>query len=94
MDDGQACCIAKNKFHQYCQCYGSISNCKTDCDEDSHCKGYAPITILILPRKCYIATTSNCSSNCELRAEGNVGDLVENETCGFNHGGCFIKQGK
>ena len=86
------CCLSNGNFHQRCQCKAGISVCKTFCDRDRNCKGYvgkdrSPTYY------CQIATTSECPSShdCTQHDEGAVGHLDEDESCGYNYHGCYIK---
>jgi len=88
-DNTHGCCtgILSHQWHQRCHCPGHLSRCKRACDNDNNCKGYVKHSY----GYCETATTSNCPWDCKLINKGNVGELVDDATCGINFGGCFIK---
>ena len=94
MNDKHACCISYSSFHQRCNCAGPLLKCEQYCDSDPNCKGYVVYTYGQPSGKCNMATTSICPSGCSTEYGGNVGNLVEGATCGYNYGGCYIKQFK
>ena len=62
--------------HEYCECPTlSLSTCKTMCDSDKNCKGYAQAKT-----GCSVATISACQAACEKHEKGNIGDLVIDST--------------
>ena len=90
VDNKHGCCISNSQLHQYCVCGGLGSICKTACDDDINCRGYAGLTKGV----CLIATTSDCSIDCALQIGNGTGELKDGATCGPPaYSGCFIKQG-
>ena len=75
--------------HEYCECPElSLSVCKTMCDSDKNCKGYAQTNT-----GCSVATISACQAACEKHEKGNIGDLVIDSTIrNYDFEGCFIKR--
>ena len=75
--------------HEYCECPElSLSVCKTMCDSDKNCKGYAQAKT-----GCSVATISACQAACEKHEKGNIGNLVIDSNIRYSDfEGCFIKR--
>ena len=76
--------------HEHCRCSNDrkgIEDCKKQCDNDSKCKGYS---FRVIKSRCYLYTTSFCSSVCIKRSKGKVGRLLEKKD--VTESGCFIKE--
>ena len=78
------------KSHRKCKCKRKdLSGCKSLCDKDENCKGYAGKD----DDSCHFFTTSNCPDDCVALRSGNVGELDGSLTCADVKGylGCHIK---
>ena len=86
-NDGKACCVANNNYHERCRYPLPVSDCHKFCDQDTNCKGY-----VLGSGFCEIATISPCNhaSLGNKYDEGSVGNLVG--SCGSGYGGCYVKQ--
>ena len=80
------CCTNKNEKHERCDCLKDISFCKSICNEDQACKGYAGDGATV----CQIATTSICPGDCQKASIGQIGVLNQNNRCASGDG-CFVK---
>ena len=85
------CSIDKTgRRHEHCRCSNDnkgIDDCKKQCDTDSECRGYS---FRAIKSRCYLYTTSFCSSVCIKRGKGKVGRLLERKD--VTESGCFIKE--
>ena len=78
------------KRHEHCRCQDvneDINDCKAKCDGDSGCIAYS---FRDQAKQCYLYTIDSCSSTCEKRMQGQVGNLLERADNGES--GCFIKE--
>ena len=86
-NDGKACCVANNNYHERCRYPLPVSDCHKFCDQDTNCKGY-----VLGSGFCEMATISPCN-HASLGTKydvGSVGNLVG--SCGSGYGGCYVKQ--
>ena len=85
------CCTEPGIAHQRCHYEQSESVCKTLCDDDNMCKGYAGHTS---ETRCQLATTSPCPGSYTSHVfEGASENLHSSATCGEegDWNGCYIK---
>ena len=77
------------KRHEHCRCQDvneDINDCKARCNEDSGCIAYSFREVSI----CFLYTMDSCSSTCEKRMQGQVGNLLERAD--NDESGCFVKE--
>jgi hypothetical protein len=80
-------------FHEGCHCSDvDVIVCKVLCDNDEQCKGYFEVSEgYEMSKGCRTATTSHCNSGCFKTDNGNVGDLIQDQSYGDAFLGCFVR---